>query len=325
MKAFVYTRYGSPDVLELRDVETPTPKDNEVLVRVHATSVNSADLDYLRGAFLVRLGALGTPKHSILGTDIAGRVEAVGKHVIEVQPGDEVYGDLTEYGFGAFAEYVCLPEKALTLKPTRMTFAQAAAIPTAGVIALQGIRNMGRVQSGQRVLINGAGGGVGTFAIQLAKHLGAQVTAVDSAHKLDMLRELGAVHVIDYAREDFTRNGQQYDIILDVVARRSVFAYQRALTPTGIFGMIGGTTSAIFQAFFLGAWLSKRGSQTLGVVMVQPTQDDLNTLKVLVDDGTLKPVIDTCYPFDQLPTALHTLESGQARGKVVVTIVPDAI
>jgi len=253
VKAIVYTKYGPPDVLELKEVEKPTPKDNEVLIKVHAASVNSWDWDLLRGTpFLNRLGGLLKPKYKILGADIAGRVEAVGRNVKRFQPGDEVFGDLSECGWGGFAEYVCARENALALKPASMTFEEVAAVPQAAVMALQGLRDKGQIQPGQKVLINGAGGGVGTFAVQIAKSFGAEVTGVDSTRKLDMMRSIGADQVIDYTREDFTKSGQRYDLILDVVAYRSIFDYKRALSPKGIYVFVGGSMAAAFQAVFLG-------------------------------------------------------------------------
>ena len=263
MKAIVYTEYGSPDVLHLQEVEKPTPKEDEALVKIHAASINAADLEILRGNWSARFGGPLKPKHKILGSDIAGRIEAVGRNVKQFQPGDEIWGDLSiPLGYGAFAEYVCVPENALRLKPARMTFEQAAAIPSAGANALQNLRGVGssspsfllsdkgEIQPGQKVLINGAGGGVGTFAVQIAKSFGAEVTGVDSPSKLDMLRSIGADHVIDYTQEDFTKNGQRYDLILDVVASRSIFDYKRALSPKGIFVMVGGSGAAILQAFY---------------------------------------------------------------------------
>ncbi len=230
MKAVVYTAYGPPDVLHIKEVAKPTPTDDEVLIKVQAVSVNRSDWEGLIGKPLyARLGGLRKPRRQILGSDIAGRVEMAGRNVERFQPGDEVFGDILAR-MGGFAEYVCAPESALALKPAGMTFEAVAAIPQAGVIALQGIRDKGEVQPGQSVLINGAGGGAGTFAVQLAKLYGAEVTGVDNTDKLDFMRSLGADYVIDYTREDFTKNGKQYDLILDLVAHRSVFAYQRALT-----------------------------------------------------------------------------------------------
>ena len=262
MKAIVYTEYGLPGVLQLKEIEKPTPTDNEVLVNIHAASVNAADLDLLRGTFMVRLAGLRKPQYKILGSDIAGRVEAVGKNVKLFQPGDEVFGDLTEHGFGAFAEYVSVPENAVALKPASMTFEEAAAVPSAGVVALLNLRAKGQIQPGQKVLINGAGGGMGTFAVQIAKSFGAEVTGVDSTSKLDMMRSIGADHVIDYTQEDFTKNGQHYDLILDVAAYRSIFDYKRALSPKGIYVMVGGCMTALFQAVFLGPLISMIGLLT---------------------------------------------------------------
>src|SRR5712692_9910252 len=252
MKAIVYHEYGSPDVLQLTEVEKPAPKDDEVLIKVQAVSVNRSDWEGLRGKPLyARIGGLLKPRHQILGSDIAGRVEMAGRNIRRFQPGDEVFGDVLVY-MGGFAEYVCARERALALKPASMTFEEAAAIPQAAVIALQGVRDKGQVKPGQKVLINGAGGGAGTFAVLLAKLCGAEVTGVDNTGKLDFMRSLGADHVIDYAREDFTKNGQQYDLILDLVAYRSVFAYKRALGPNGSYFAVGGSTATLFQILLLG-------------------------------------------------------------------------
>ena len=261
MKAIVHDQYGSPDVLKLAEVEKPAPKDNEVLIKVHAVSVNGSDWEGLRGKPLyARLGGLRKPGNKILGSDIAGRVEAVGKNVKQFQPGDEVFGEMAGYR-GGFAEYACAPEKLLARKPAGMTFEQAAAIPQAAVIALQGIRDKGQVQPGQKVLINGAGGSAGTFAVQLAKLYGAEVTGVDNTGKLDFMRSLGADHVIDYTREDFTKNGKQYDLILDVIAHRSVFAYKRALKPNGTYFVVGGSVATLFQMLLLGPWIRRSDGQ----------------------------------------------------------------
>jgi NADPH:quinone reductase-like Zn-dependent oxidoreductase len=273
MKAIVYHRYGSPDVLQLEEVEKPTPGDDEVLVKVHASSVNDWDWGLLRGkpfANRMMFGLLKPKKVKILGLDIAGLVEAVGKNVAQLAPGDEVFGDISGSGFGGFAEYVCARENTLTLKPASMTFEQAAAMPHVGVLGLQGLRYKGEVQPGQKVLMNGAGGGLGTLVIQMAKSIGAEVTGVDSGMKLDMLRSLGADHVIDYTQEDFTRNGQRYDRIIDVAAYRSTFAYKRALAPGGVYGAIGGSSARIMQTLFLGPFIALFGSKKMGVVMLKP-------------------------------------------------------
>ena len=336
MKAIDCSKYGSPDVLHLKEVERPTPKEDEALVKVHAASINAADLEILRGNWSARFGGLLKPKHKILGSDVAGRIEAVGRNVKQFQPGDEIWGDLSiPLGYGAFAEYVCVPENALRLKPARMTFEEAAAIPSAGANALQNLRGVGasspsfllsdkgEIQPGQKVLINGAGGGVGTFAVQIAKSFGAEVTGVDGPSKLDMLRSIGADHVIDYTQEDFTKSGQRYDFILDVVASRSIFDYKRALTPNGIFVMVGGSLSAILQGFLLGPLISMTGNKKLGIVMWKPNnQEDLAILEELFAAGKVLPIIDRCYPISEVPEALRYLEEGHAKGKVVITVEP---
>jgi NADPH:quinone reductase-like Zn-dependent oxidoreductase len=322
MKAIVYTEYGPPEVLQLKEVEKPTPKEDEALVKVHATSLNAADFEMLRGVFVIRIAAPRKPMYKILGSDIAGQVEAVGRNVKQFQPGDEIWGDLSfPHGYGAFAEYVCVPENALRLKPASMTFEQAAAVPTAAVVALQNLRCKRPIQPGQKVLINGAGGGVGTFAVQLAKHFGAEVTGVDSTRKLDMLRSIGADHVIDYTQEDFTQNEGRYDLILDVVAYRSILAYRRALGPEGVFVYVGGSTAAIFQALLLGPLVSRIGSKKMGVGMWKPnSKEDLDSLTELFEAGKLVPVIDRRYPLREVPEALRYLEEGHALGKVVITV-----
>ena len=267
MKAIVCHSYGGPDVLELKELVKPTPEDNEVLIKVHAASINSWDWDLLQGKpFIVRLvsGELFKPKKKILGCDVAGRIEAVGKKVENFKPGDEVFGDLCAGGWGGFAEYVCAQQNALSHKPASMTFEEAASLPQAAVMALQSLRDKGQIQLGHKVLINGAGGGVGTFAVQMAKSFGAHVTGVDSTKKLAMVRSLGADDVIDYTREDFTKNGQLYDLIIDVAAYRSIFDYKRVLSPKGIYVLIGGSTARAFQTLFLGPWVSMFGSKEIG-------------------------------------------------------------
>jgi NADPH:quinone reductase-like Zn-dependent oxidoreductase len=334
MKAIVCTKYGAPDVLELREVEKPTPNEDEALVKVHAASLNAADLEILRGTWSARFTGPLKPMHKILGSDIAGRIEAVGRNVKHFRPGDEIWGDLSfPLGFGAFAEYVCVPENALRLKPARMTFEEAAAVPSAGANALQNLRGVGssspsfllsdkgKIRPGQKVLINGAGGGVGTFAVQIAKSFGAEVTGVDSPSKLDMLRSIGADHVIDYTQEDFTKSGQRYDLILDVVASRSIFDYKRALSPEGIFVMVGGSGAAILQAFLLGPLISITGGKKMGIVMWKPNnQKDLAILEELFEAGKVVPIIDRRYPLSETAEALQYLEEGHARGKIVITM-----
>ena len=260
--------------------------------------------------------------YKILGSDLAGRVEAVGVNVKQFQPGDDVWGDLSfPYGFGTFAEYVCVSENALTLKPASMTFEEASTYPQAAIISLQSLRDKGQVRPGQKVLINGAGGGQGTFAVQIAKYYGAEVTGVDSASKLDMLRSIGADHVIDYAQEDYTKSGRRYDLILDVVAHRSVFEYRRALSPGGRFIIVGGSLATFLQVVFLGALISRMGSKKLGLNAYEPNnREDFAALEELLEAGKVVPVIDRRYPLSEVPEALRYLEEGRALGKVVITV-----
>jgi NADPH:quinone reductase-like Zn-dependent oxidoreductase len=322
MKAIVYTKYGAPDVLELKEVEIPTPKDDEVLVKVHAVSANAADLHLLRGdPFLLRLmSGLLKPKNTILGADIAGRVEIVGKNVKEFQAGDEVFGDISACGWGGFAEYVCARENVLVLKPACLTFEQAAAVPMAAVTALQGLRDKGQIQPGQKVLINGASGGVGTFAVQIAKSFGAEVTGVCSTRNVDMVRSLGADQVIDYTQEDFTQNGLRYDLILAANGYHPILAYKRALRPKGTYVMTGGATTQMFQAMLLGPWLSRNGNQKMGNLLAKPNQKDLVFVEELLEAGKVVPVIDRRYPLDETAEAIRYLEAGHAKGKVVITV-----
>src|SRR5260221_11621966 len=291
MKAIVYTRYGSPDVLQLKEVAKPTPTDDEVLIKVQAASVNRSDWEILRGKPLyARIGGLLKPRHQILGSDIAGRVEIAGRNIRRFQPGDEVFGDILG-SMGGFAEYVCAPENALALKPASMTFEEVAAIPQAAVIALQGIRDKGQVQPGQKVLINGAGGGAGTFAVQLAKLYGAEVTGVDNTGKLDFMRSLGADHVIDYTQEDFTKNGKQYDRILDLIAYRSAFAYARALRPSGSYYAVGGSMTTFLQLWLGGPWLRSSIRKNLRVLAGQRNRKDLRLISGLMESGRIVPPI----------------------------------
>jgi NADPH:quinone reductase-like Zn-dependent oxidoreductase len=323
MKAIVYTKYGSPDNLELKDVEKPTPKDDEVLVKVFAVSVNAADLHLLRAdPFLIRLSSgLQKPKNTILGSDIAGRVEKVGKDVKQFKPGDEVFGDISACGWGGFAEYACARENALVLKPANLSFEQAAAVPMAAVTALQGFHYAGKIRPGQKVLINGASGGVGTFAVQLAKSFGAEVTAVCSTKNLDMARSIGADHVIDYTKEDFSKNGQQYDLILAANGDRSISDYRRALSPKGIYVQTGGSMAQMSQAMLQGPWISMTGNKKMGNMGVaKPNQNDLVIMKELLEAGKVKPVIDRCFPLSETAEAICYLEEGHAQGKVVITV-----
>jgi NADPH:quinone reductase-like Zn-dependent oxidoreductase len=323
MKAIVYTEYGPPDVLRLEEVEKPAPGEGEVLVEVHAASVNYADWAFVRGKpFMVRLMGSGLlkPKNPILGADIAGRVEVVGRNVKQFQPGDEVFGDISSCGFGAFAEYVAVPKAELALKPANSTFEEAAAAPQAAVVALQGLRDEGQIQPGQRVLINGASGGIGTFAVQIAKSFGAEVTGVCSTRNLDMVRSIGADHVIDYTREDFVESGQRYDLILATAGYRSIFDYRRALSPTGVYVATGGSMAQIFQPMLFGPWLSLTGSNKMGTLSAVTKQEDLVFIKELVEAGKVGPVIDRSYPLSEVAEAIRYYGEGHARGKVVIAV-----
>ncbi|RLT37679.1 MAG: NAD(P)-dependent alcohol dehydrogenase [Chloroflexi bacterium] len=322
MKAIVYEKYGSPDVLHLKEVEKPLPTDDEILIKIHAVSINGSDREALVGKpFYARIGGLRKPGHPILGSDIAGRVEAVGKNNTEFKPGDEVFGEIPGY-HGGFAEYVCTRGRTLALKPASLTFEEAAAIPQAGVIALQGIREKGAVQAGQKVLINGAGGSAGSFAVQLAKLYGAEVTGVDNTAKLDFMRSLGADHVIDYTREDFTRNGKEYDLILDVIAHRSIFAYQRALKAQGTYFVVGGSVALLFQVLLLGPLIGKTANKNMRVLVVPQNRKDLLAITELCESGKIVPVIDRRYPLHEVPQALRYVGEGRAKGKVVITVSP---
>lgn len=320
MKAIVRTQYGPPDVLQLTEVEKPTPKDNEVLIKLYAASVNPLDLFSMRGAPAIRLiPGLRTPKHQILGCDVAGRVEAVGRHVKQFQPGDEVFG-VTGSAGGGFAEYVCAIEDNLALKPASLSFENAASVPVAAITALQGLRDKGRIQPGHKVLVDGASGGVGTFAVQIAKSFGAEVTAVCSTRNVDTARSIGADHVIDYTREDFTQSGQRYDLIMGANAHHSIFDYRRALSQGGIYVIVGGGLARVFQAIVLGPLLSRMGSKKVRFFIAKINQKDLVLLKDLLEAGRVVPVIDRRYPLSDAAEALRYLEEGHAQGKVVITV-----
>jgi NADPH:quinone reductase-like Zn-dependent oxidoreductase len=330
MKAIVYTQYGSPDVLHLKEVEKLSPKDTEVLIKVQAASVNPADWHTMRATpFLARLvNGFFKPKNPRLGADVAGRVEAVGRSVTQFQVGDEVFGCLALNELGSFAEYICAHEDAaLALKPANLTFEQAAAVPLAAFTALQGLRDTGQIQSGQTVLINGASGGVGTFAVQIAKSFGTEVTGVCSARNLDLVRSIGADHAIDYTREDFTQNGQQYDLIYCAVGNRSISDYQRALKPQGVCVIAGFTNlRLLFEHMILGPRRSKAGGQQVGLMpTMKPNKQDLAFMTELLETGKVKPVIDRRYPLAEVPEALRYLEEGHARGKVVITKAAQSI
>ena len=319
MKAIVYTKYGTPDVLEFKEIDKPIPKEDEVLIKVSAVSINDWDLGLLQGDLINRLlNGLLKPKKKILGSDIAGRIEAVGKNVKTFQLGDEVYGDLSGR-WGGFAEYVCARENALARKPVSMSFVEAAAIPQAAMLAIQGLRDKGQIKSGQKLLINGAGGGVGTFAVQIAKLYGVEVTGVDSSGKLDMLRLMGFDQVIDYTQEDFTKNGKCYDLILDVKTNRSIFDCTRALCPNGIYVTVGGSMVRLFQALLLGPWISMISKKNIRIVGLKQNKD-LAYMNELFEAGKVKPVIDGPYNLDEVPKAFRHFGKGAHKGKVVITV-----
>ncbi|HEX7144125.1 MAG TPA: NAD(P)-dependent alcohol dehydrogenase [Gaiellaceae bacterium] len=323
MKAIVYHEYGSPDVLELREIDKPVVEDDEVLVRVRAASANPADWHFMRGQpYIMRpQSGLRKPRNSVLGRDISGQVEAVGKAVTRFRPGDEVFGDVET---GGFAEYRCVSEGFLGPKPANLTFEQAAAVPLAALTALQGLRDAGQVQPEQKVLIIGASGGVGTFAVQIAKWLGADVTGVCSTRNVEMVRSLGADHVIDYTQEDFTQSGQKYDLIFQLAGTRSPSDCRRALTPKGTLVLSSGESDGrwigpvdrIIKAVVLSPFVS----QKLGSFLAKPNEEDLQFLKELIEAGKVKPVIDRRYPLSEAPEAIRYLEEGHARGKVVITV-----
>lgn len=322
MKAIVNETYGSPDVLQLKEVPMPTPKHGEVLVKIIAAAANAADWHLLRpDPFLVRLEmGLFKPNKTILGGDIAGVVEAVGAGVTMFKSGDAVYGDLSGCGMGGYAEYASVPERYLAMKPTNLSFEQASAIPMAGITALQGLRDAGKVQAGQKVLINGASGGVGTFAVQIAKALGAEVTAVCSTGKVEMVRSLGADYVIDYKKEDFTLGSEKYDLIVAANGYHTLWQYRRVLRPHGIYVMIGGTNAQIFQTLLLGPLLSMMGRQQFKTVVAKPNRADLDLMRALVEEGKVTPMIDRRYPLSEVAEAIRYLERGHAQGKVVINV-----
>ena len=323
MKAMVCTKYGPPDVLQLKEVEKPVPKDTEILVQVHAASLNYGDWGLLRGEpFFLRLteGGLREPKIQVLGGDVAGRVEAVGRNAKRFQPGDEVFGDLSACGRGGFAEYVCAVEGSFARKPANLSFEEAAAVPMAAIVALQGLRDEGRIQPGQKVLIHGASGGVGSFAVQIAKSFGAEVTAVCSTRNLDMARSIGADHVIDYTQEDFTKSGQHYDLILAANGCHPIADYRRALRPQGVYVCSGGSLKQIFQSMLLGPLMSRSGGQQMGNLLYRQNTQDLVFMKELLESGKVVPVIDRRYPLEELPEAFRYFGEGHARGKVVLAV-----
>ena len=321
MKAIVLTRYGSPDVLQLEEVAKPEPGDNQVLVKVRATAVNDWDWCFVRGKpYIYRLlFGLVRPRVGVLGAEVAGTVEAAGNSTAKFQPGDHVYGDISEAGFGGFAEYVCVREDALDHKPPGMTFEQAASIPHAAMLALQGLVDVGQIRQGERVLINGAGGGVGTIGVQIAKQYGAEVTGVDCALKLDTLRSMGFDHVIDYRREDFTRNGQRYDLILDTKTNRSTFKYLRSLNPGGRYVTVGGHLARLLQAFCMGPLISKVSGKHVRIVALKPNKD-LGYVNDLFETKGLECMIDGPYQLSDVPQAVQRFGEAKHVGKVVITV-----
>ena len=322
MKAIVLTKYGESDVLQLQEVKKPTPSDDEVLVKVHATSVNDWDWCLMRGTpFYIRLlCGFFKPKIHIPGAEIAGIVEVVGENVTKFQPGDAVYGDISECGFGGFAEYVCVPENALAMKPESMTFVEATAIPHAAMLAVQGLYDEGQIQPGQKLLINGAGGGVGTLGVQIAKSMGVvEITGVDSSSKLDMMRSIGCVQTIDYTQEDFTQNKQCYDLILDTKTNRSIFKYMGVLNPHGTYVTVGGSTLRLFQALFLGPIIRLFSKKRVRLVNLKPNKD-LDYMNELFEAGKVKPLIDGLYKLSEVPQAIQYFGLGKHKGKVVIAI-----
>ena len=319
MRAIVYHKYGTPDVLKLEEVDKPAPRDDEVLIKVYAVSINDWDWGLLHGDFINRmLNGLSKPKKKILGSDIAGRIESVGKNVTQFKSGDEVFGDLSGR-WGGFAEYVCARENSLALKPPSMSFTEAAAIPQAAMLAVQGLIDKGQIHEGQKLLINGAGGGVGTFGIQIAKLYGVEVTGVDNTGKLDMLRSMGFEHVIDYTKEDFTKNGNCYDLILDVKTNRSMVAYARALSRNGVYVTVGGSTARLLQALLLGPWIRMIYKKYIRIVALK-TNKELAYLNKLFEAGKIKPVIDGPYKLEEVPEAFRHFGRGTHKGKVVIII-----
>lgn len=319
MKAIVYTEYGGIEKLQLKEVEKPLPTDDEVLIKVHAASLNDWDMGLLHGDFINRMiNGIRKPKRQIPGSDIAGTIEAAGKNVTKFKTGNEVYGDLSG-SWGGFAEYVCAPEKSLALKPSAMSFEQAASIPQAAMLAVQGLIDKGKIQSGQKLLINGAGGGVGTFGVQIAKLYGAEITGVDSGSKLEMMRSIGFDHVIDYTKEDFTKNGKQYDLILDAKTNRSMFDYARALSPKGTYVTVGGEISRLLRALLLSPLISLVYKKNIRIVSLK-TNKDLLYINELFETGKIKPVIDGFYKLENFYEAFRLYEKAEHKGKVVITI-----
>ncbi|MCZ8532636.1 NAD(P)-dependent alcohol dehydrogenase [Psychrobacillus psychrodurans] len=322
MKAIISNKYGSPDILEFKEVKNPIPDENQVLIKIYAASLNYGNLVLLKGEpFLARFAfGLFKPKYIIPGGDISGKVESVGKNVKHFKPGDEVFGDLSGCGWGGFAEYATVPENSLVMKPSNISYEEAAAVPMAATTALQSLRDKGKIKSGQKVLINGASGGVGTFAVQIAKSFGAEVTAVCSTRNLDIIKSIGADNVIDYTKENFTKNNELYDIILAVNGYQPISAYKGSLNQNGKYVMVGGSGAQLTQAMILGPLLSMTGSKKLGSFLQRPNQTDLIFIRDLIEAGQLKPIIDKYYKMSEVPNAFRYFEEGHTQGKIVITM-----
>lgn len=319
MKALVFTKYGSPEILQLKEITKPTPKENEVLVKIHATAVNDYDWSMIRGKpYLYRLlFGLLKPKHQIPGMELSGTIEALGTNAKSFKVGDAVYGDISAYGFGSFAEYMSINEKALTLKPDEMSFEEATAIPHAAALALQGLVDSGGIQKDQKILINGAGGGMGTFGLQIAKLYNAEVTGVDSGDKLNMMREIGFDHIIDYKKEDFTKNGQTYDLILDAKTTRSTFDYMRALSPNGKYVTVGGYLNRLFPMLLLKPFISVFSKKRIHILALKPNKD-LGYINELFEAGKIRPIVDGPFNLSEAPKAIQYFGEGRHQGKVVI-------
>jgi NADPH:quinone reductase-like Zn-dependent oxidoreductase len=319
MKAIVCPKFGSPDVLKLEEVETPTPRENEVLVKIHASSLNSMDVEIMRGRMQP---FLRKPRFPILGTDLAGKIHETGKNIKQFKKGDEVFGDTSLASYGAFADYVCVPEEFLRLKPENLTFEEAATIPQSAVAAIQGLRNKKQIlrfKPEQKVLINGAGGGMGSYAVQIAKYFGAEVTGVDNSEKIDMLQSIGSDHVIDYTQEDFTKSGKQYDLILDMQAHHSIFEYKSCLNSKGIYKVVGGSGKLILQILFLGPFISLFGSKKMSITAWRSNkEEDVSCVLDLLKSGKVVPVIDKRYPLSKVPDAFRYFEENHHKGKIVI-------
>ena len=326
MKAIIITKYGLPNVLQLTELTKPSPKDDEVLVKIHAVSINDWDWGLMRGKpFVTRmLSGLFKPGIKIPGVDIAGQIEEIGSNIKKFQPGDDVFGDISESGFGGFAQYVCVKEKSIALKPADMPFSDAAAIPHASMLAIQGLIDAGKLKPGQKLLINGAGGGVGSFGVQIAKDIGVEVTGVDGTEKLDMMRDLGFDHVIDYKQEDFTKNGQLYDLILDAKTNRPFFHYTRALSPGGAYVTVGGSMPLIFQMLIMAPFISMIRKKKMSIVTLKPNKD-LDYFNEIYQAGKIKPVIDGPYKLSETPEAFKLFGTGSHKGKIVISIESDAL